>query len=183
GQRALGLGIGPREAASALSQALIAWPNRRSQEVITARADDAGGYDLTCAVLRWIAVGEIDDRVDIRGLAFQFALPHQLMLGRRTVYEDRHVGPDPGRLAGGHDPLLQLHDAVAPPALDRGVDIVGDRMRPGAFFVRVGEHADVVEAGVADEAFQLGEFRLGLAGEADDEGRPQCDAGNPLADP
>ena len=49
--------------------------------------------------------------------------------------------------------------------------------------MRVGEHADVIEGVVADEAAQLVDVGLGLAGEADDEGGPERDAGHPLADP
>ena len=38
-------------------------------------------------------------------------------------------------------------------------------MRPRAFFVGVGEDADVIETGVGDEAVELGEILLGLARE------------------
>ncbi len=44
-------------------------------------------------------------------------------------------------------------------------------MRASAFFVGVREDADVIETGVRDEAFELVEILLRLAGEAHDEGR------------
>ena len=46
----------------------------------------------------------------------------------------------------------------------------------------IGEDADVIERMVADEPAQLGSVRLRLAGEADDEGGAEGDAGNARAD-
>ena len=78
-------------------------------------------------------------------------------------------------------PLLPRHQPfrrfrLTPPARRRRAE------GAGAFLVRVGEDADVVELGVVDEGLELGEVLVRLAREADDEGRPQCDAGNALAD-
>jgi len=85
-------------------------------------------------------------------------------------------------LARRDDPLLPRHDPLPALALGRRRHIVLDGVGAGAFLVRVGEDADVVEARVLDEALELGELRLGLSREADDEGRPQGYAGHPIAD-
>ena len=74
-------------------------------------------------------------------------------------------------------PLLQAHHAVpprpsSPPAGTSSCQREGRR----AFFVRIGEHADVVEPVIGDEAAQLIDVCLGLAGKADDERRPEGDA-------
>ena len=49
--------------------------------------------------------------------------------------------------------------------------------------MRVGEDAHVVEPDGFDERLQLGEVCVRLAREADDEGRTERDARNPLPDP
>ncbi len=48
--------------------------------------------------------------------------------------------------------------------------------------MRIGEHADVVERVIGDERGQLVDVRVGLAGEADDEGGAEGDAGDAVAD-
>ena len=55
---------------------------------------------------------------------------------------------------------------------------------PGAraVLLRIGKHAEPLEFRFADEIEQRLKARLGLAGKADDERRPQRDAGNAGAD-
>lgn len=57
---------------------------------------------------------------------------------------------------------------------------VGHRL--GALLVGVPEDADGVQPGLGEEALQLGEVRLGLAGEADDEVGPRAGLRGPGAD-
>ena len=54
-------------------------------------------------------------------------------------------------------------------------------MRRRALLVGVGEDADVIEANLLDEPFELGEVLGRLAREADDEGRAKRDAWNSRA--
>ena len=63
-------------------------------------------------------------------------------------------------------------------ALVRAGTSSSSAIRRGAFLVRVGEHADVVERVVADELAQLVDVRVGLAREADDERGAERDAGH-----
>ena len=99
---------------------------------------------------------------------------------RGPVDQHRDVVADPCLLGARDDLLLPRHQRVPTPALDRGRHVVGQPEGARPFFVRVGEHADVVEPGVGDEPFQLGEIRVRLARKTDDEGRAQCDAWNAL---
>ena len=48
--------------------------------------------------------------------------------------------------------------------------------------MRIGEDADVIEGVIGDERAQLVDVGLGLAGETDDEGGAEGDAGDALAD-
>jgi len=52
---------------------------------------------------------------------------------------------DPGPLSSLHHALLESHDTSPTAALDGGRHVVLERMGRRAFFVRVGEDADVVE--------------------------------------
>ena len=52
----------------------------------------------------------------------------------------------------------------------------------GAVLFRIGEHAQSLESNLAHEIKQRFEIFLRLARKTDNECRPQCDAGNALAD-
>ena len=78
--------------------------------------------------------------------------------------------------------LLQRHRAVPAGLLHLGGNLVGHLGGARAFFLRVAEDAEALELRLADEVAQFVDVGLGFAGEADDEGRAQRDAGDAGAD-
>lgn len=108
-----------------------------------------------------IGFGSLVRRAADRDLAVLLRLHglHQHLEG----LADPLLGPLRGQLLGQLGDVGEaLRDGV-------GVELVLVADRLGALLVRIPEDADRVEAGTGEEAFQLGEVGLGLAGEADDE--------------
>ncbi len=87
----------------------------------------------------------------------------------------RRLGSDPRPVRARHYLLLTRHQGISSPLFDAGRHIVGEPECAGPFFVRIREDADVIERGIGDKALELGKIRVGLAREADDEGRPERD--------
>ena len=77
--------------------------------------------------------------------------------------------------------LLRGHQRVAPRAHDLRRDGIGQIKRGRVFLGGVGEDADAVKAHLADEVQQVLELRVRLAGEADQERRPQGQIGQGVA--
>ena len=86
----------------------------------------------------------------------------------------------------GGNPFLQGHEARPAFLLDLDWNRVGQRIGRRALDRRVGEAAHAVEPGFFQEAQQLRELGLGLAGETDDEGAAHRDIradGSPALQP
>ena len=106
---------------------------------------------------------------------------HRHRCGRARGSCPRARGRRSGRRAAAHeapveregDLLLRGHDAVAALVLDLLGQVVGQPRGRRVGLERVGEDAQPLEPRRPDEGEQLLELRLGLAGEADDERRPQ----------
>src|ERR1700719_3942682 len=120
----------------------------------------------------------VDGAVDLRGIALAAAFS----CGRADrVDDDLLAGADMALEAARRDYLLALHETVPALLLDlirHGVaEIVGGR----AFHGLVAEATDPIERRLVKPVEQEGEFLLGLAREADNEGRPQGDVGTDVA--
>ena len=150
----------------------------RRDEVVPARADDLDRRaKFASAVSRGrIALGQEDDRRRSRAPGSPVEPAARARARRRPVDHHARASGRRGTLARRHHPLLQAHDTAAARLFRPRRHIVVEREGRGAFFVRVGEHADVVEPVIGDEVAQLVDVRVGFAGEADDERRPQRDA-------
>ena len=137
------------------------------------RTDDPRVDEAAWGQARRVAVRQIDDRIDVGGLTFETSLHDELMLGRRPVYQNPDLASDLSLLRLRDDPLLPLHQPLAALPLDGRRDVVGDGERARAFFVRIGEHPEVIEARVLDKRLELGEFLFSFSREPDDECRPE----------
>src|SRR5215470_17986773 len=116
----------------------------------------------------------MDCAVDLRCVSFAAAFGS----GRADlVDDDLLMGADVALEAACRDRLLALHEAVPALLLDlirHGLaEIVGRR----ALYGLIAEAADPVEHRSIEPVEQESKFLFGLAREADDEGRPQGDAG------
>src|ERR1700754_4785673 len=95
------------------------------------------------------------------------------MLFARAFDEHVELAPDEGLVLPAGDLALRRHQ-LSPAVRD------DDRLHLAVLFealrgllVRVLEDADVIELGPLDEAHELAEVGVGLAGVADDERRPE----------
>ena len=88
------------------------------------------------------------------------------MVRGRPIDDGPHPVADPGPVPPADEPFLQAHQPVAPRGLDRRRHVVHEGMRRGPFFVRIGEHADVIERVVVHERAELVDILVGLAREA-----------------
>src|SRR5207247_7056913 len=123
-----------------------------------------------------VAVGQIDASVDLGRLGRQPRPEDELVLIGGAVHEHPALLAYAFSLAARDQPLLQRHYALAPAPFRFRRNAVGELIRRGAVFVRIGEHADLVEGVVLDEGAQLVDVTIGLAREPDDERRAQRDA-------
>src|SRR5687767_10386423 len=157
--------------------------DRHGHQVVLAGVDDLRTDEFARLIEARVAVGQVDDRVDIRCLTLRPPLKDEVVVGGGAVNHHLHLGPEAPLLTGRHDALLSRHQRVAPLALHARGHVVGQAEGAGPFLVRIGEHADVIEAGVLDEGLELREVGVGLAREPDDEGGTECDARYASADP
>ena len=93
-----------------------------------------------------VAVGQVDLRVDVRRLPLEPAANDELVVGRWTVNQQASMLADASRLSLLDNlPCWRAISARLSPLLLRGRHVVGQTKGRRAFFVRVGEDADVVE--------------------------------------
>ena len=112
------------------------------------------------------------------GLAAGGGADVAVLVGLADLVDDhRDVLADLGRELCGADPLGHFHQ----PRVALFLDFLGHRIgqsigaAPATFSKR--KHADAVELGFIQPVEQVLEFVFGLAGEADNEGRPEGDLG------
>src|SRR5262252_5856455 len=120
----------------------------------------------------------MDGAVDLRGVAFAAAL---CSCRADRVNDDLLTGADTTLEAPRRDRLLALHEAVPALLFDLvrhgRAESVGGR----ALYGLVAKAANPVERRRVEPVEQKGEFVLGLAREADDEGGPQRNIGTDIA--
>ena len=78
------------------------------------------------------------------------------------------------------DPLLHFHELVAAGGLHLLWEMAVELRCRGVGLEGVGEHADALKPPLPGEVDHLLKLRLGLAGEAGDERRPEDKLGDPL---
>ena len=120
--------------------------------------------------------GHVDPAVDVRRVRLAARDPG-------LVDQDLDGLADALGADGGGDFLLQGHHPVPAALLLLGRNLARHLAGARALLLRIAEDAEALEPRLADEFAQLVDVRLGLAGEPDDEGRPQGDSGDAGADP
>src|SRR5215472_9963536 len=155
-----------------------AWlkPDGGSVQVVGVGALDLHRGDLAHA--QRPARRHIDGAVDLGRIALAAALGD----ARADLVDDHLLaGADLALEAPRRDRLLVPHEAVVALGLDLLGHGRGEIVGGGAAHRLILETADAIESGFVEPVEQDGEILLGLAREADDEGRAQRDVGADLA--
>ncbi len=71
-----------------------------SDQIVVAAADDFGGQELARAELGRIALGQIDDRIDIRRLTLEAGPQDEFVVARRAVDEQPNLLSNPASRGG-----------------------------------------------------------------------------------
>ena len=120
--------------------------------------------------------------IHLGSLAFQTPLQKMFRFGAHTLAEDRGHGTHPGCIARGGDFFLHGHDLFPALFLRLLGNIVVQVAGGGVLLMAIDEGTHVIETGLADERQHLEEIVLGLAGEPDDHGGANGNAGDEPAD-
>ena len=80
-------------------------------EIVALTTHDFGFDEGPRRDFRGVAIGQIDERIDIRRLTLQPGAQHQLMLVRRAVHEEPDAAADARGLRAGDGVLLRAHQA------------------------------------------------------------------------
>ena len=160
----------PDRPAKASGRRVGPWPRRRDQ-VVAARGHQPGLDECPGFEGRRVTVGQVDHRIDIQGLPFESSCSTISCSDDGPSMMTAASLPIRVRCARATDLFLTSHQRMSPPLLLGGRHVVVEAERPRALLVRVSEDPEVVEAGVADEALQLGKICPRLAREPDDQCR------------
>src|SRR5262245_30380846 len=141
-------------------------PHGRAVQIVLIGALDLDGRDL--AYPQRPAARDIDRAVDLRRVALAAAFGD----GRTSLVDDHLLaGTDLALEAARRHRLLARHEAVPARFLDIVRDESGEVVGDGALDGLVTEAADAIELGLVEPVEEQVEVGVGLAREADDEGR------------
>src|SRR5262245_944830 len=150
-----------------------------ADELVSLHLDDANaGEPAGCET----AIAQVHDAVDLGRLPRGSALPGKGWVLAGSVDQNvDHGAGERGISLPGETVLLPLHDRRA---LGRGLgrDLVRICGRRRALLRRVGEHAEAIEADVVEKLQEILERGVRFPREADQDRRPDGEAGNGLSE-